>query len=182
MILGLTGYAGTGKDTLAKSLKLRHNFHRIAFADGVRNLAFELNPYIFELAMYLADAVHFYGWDAAKQYREVREFLQTLGHGARTHLGDDVWVMATRAPLIACLEEGKNVVFTDVRYPNEAAYVKSNGGKIVRIERPGIAAVNQHVTETNVDTMPIDATIVNDGTPTDLGRKATELVRQLGGN
>lgn len=183
MILGLTGYAGSGKDALAKSLKLRGDFYRIAFADKVREMALTLNPDIFseEYDSYfeLRRFVDRVGWDAAKKEDEVREYLQRLGHGSREVLGDDVWVRASRATLIGHLEQNHNVVFTDVRYHNELSFIKANGGKVFRIEREGVVAVNGHITETNVDDLPVDGVIFNNGSIQDLSQEATDLLRKL---
>jgi hypothetical protein len=58
------------------------------------------------------------------------------------------------------------VVITDVRFANEAAAIRSWGGEIIRIDRPGVGPVNGHVSEA----MPFepDEVIENDGTIEDL--------------
>ena len=37
MIIGLSGYARSGKDTVAELLVLNYGFKRVAFADGIRH-------------------------------------------------------------------------------------------------------------------------------------------------
>ena len=44
MIIGLTGYAQSGKDTVAKILVENYGFTRIAFADKIREFLYETNP------------------------------------------------------------------------------------------------------------------------------------------
>ena len=44
MIIGLTGYARSGKDTVAKILVDNYGYKRIAFADKIRELLVEINP------------------------------------------------------------------------------------------------------------------------------------------
>ncbi len=44
MIIGLTGYAQSGKDTVANILVERYGFTRVAFADKIREFLYETNP------------------------------------------------------------------------------------------------------------------------------------------
>jgi len=172
VIIGLTGYAGSGKDTVAKALRLRHGFYRLSFADKLKELALRLDPSVYHL-------VEAHGWEYAKnELPGVREYLQNLGHSVREVIGEDAWVMATRAQLIGHLQEGHHVVYTDVRYENECAFVKANGGIVVRVERPGVEAVNSHVSDTGISALPTDDLLLNDGTITQLGQKASELVEK----
>lgn len=184
MLIGLTGYAQSGKDTVAKSLRLRGDFVRMAFADKLKDLAYRLDPIVdtdsYGDVLTISHYVNMYGWDEAKKHSKVRECLQDLGNEAREVLGENVWVDAVRNQLMTHLGEGKNVVFTDVRYANEAALIKSWAGTMVRVARPGVEALNSHVTEVNVDTIPVDAMIINDGSINQLGAKVTELLRSLG--
>jgi hypothetical protein len=50
---------------------------------------------------------------------------------------------------------------TDIRFANEAAMIRDLGGVLVRVERPGVGPVNEHVSEV----MPFEAdhTLLNDG-------------------
>ena len=186
MLIGLTGYAQSGKDTVAKSLHLRGGFLRMAFADNLKNLAGRLDP-IIEVS-YKDDFLYLplqailvsNTWDEAKKIPHVRQFLQNLGNEAREVLGENVWVDAVKDQLMTYIGEGKNVVFTDVRYPNEASLIKSWGGTMVRVMRPGVKALNEHVTEVGLDNLPVDDIIVNDGTINELGSKVSDLLRKLG--
>lgn len=74
------------------------------------------------------------GWENAKKISEVRRFLQVLGtEGVRGHLGERAWVQATAK---AIKDSGaEKVVISDVRFPNEAAWVHAQGGKIIRVVR-----------------------------------------------
>ena len=56
----------------------------------------------------------------------------------------------------------------DVRFPNEAEFVRQSGGIVVRIERPDHGPVNQHVSDAGQSEIKVDLTIVNDGTPEDM--------------
>jgi len=91
----------------------------------------------------LRQVVRFFGWEAAKKNPEVRRFLQVLGTDAvRAFFGEDTWIKllmkeALARRLYTDSEGWQNVVITDVRFSNEAKWVKEQGGVIWRINRPG---------------------------------------------
>jgi hypothetical protein len=157
MIIGLSGYAQSGKDTVAKILVDHYKFIRVAFADTLRGVAYKTNPLVGD-KLHLADLVDEYGWDVAKQNPNVREFLQTLGLAAREELSADVWVVAA---LLKMSDEKKNYVVTDVRFENEAVLIKQLGGQLWRVRRPSVDAVNDHVSERALDGYKFDQVIYN---------------------
>src|SRR5262249_53275703 len=63
-----------------------------------------------------------------------RDALIRLGHGARVHLDDRVWIRAC----LAVIERQKPKVagIADVRYPNEAEAINVHGGYGVRLRCP----------------------------------------------
>jgi hypothetical protein len=46
MIIGLTGKAGSGKDTIGKYIESEYGFKRVAFADKLKELAYASNPLV----------------------------------------------------------------------------------------------------------------------------------------
>ena len=151
--IGLIGLAGSGKDTAAAALYDIAGYKRVAFADKLKMIAFCV------------------GWDGYKDERG-RALLQDLGMAARRY-NPDVWVN----DIDSLLEPGETgLVFTDVRFQNEADYVRSNGGIIVRIVRPGIIAEN-HESELKQCEIPADIEIVNDGTIEDLHNKIRAIIQ-----
>lgn len=160
--IGLTGNKEVGKDTAALAL-ISRGYHRIAFADPVRRMALAIDPVLFtsntrvEPAYRLSDMVAAMGWDKAKQHPEVRRLLQRIGTEAgRQVLGNDVWVDA--ADREAARHE--RIVFTDVRFDNEATYVRRNGGIVVSVTREGKCG-DAHSSESGVSPHLIDAEIHN---------------------
>ena len=164
MIIGLTGYAQSGKDTVAKILVERYGFTRIAFADKIKEVLLELDPIMYSGGR-LSVIVKDFGWEVAKTKPEVRRLLQTLGVSLRNHIDESVWINATFRPYDFTK---KNVVVSDVRFENEARMVKTMGGQLWRIKRLGIDAVNAHVSETQMDGYNVDQIFVNNGTIEDL--------------
>jgi cytidylate kinase len=160
MIIGLTGYAQSGKDSVAKTLVEHYGFTRLAFADKIREMLYYLNPMVKD-GFRLQNVVDAYGWDQAKVlFPEVRKELQELGVSARIHLGSNVWVDA----VFDQMTDEKNYVITDVRFENEALRITSAQGQLWRVKRPGVTAVNAHVSESELDGYKVDKILSNGGT------------------
>ena len=138
-IIGLVGFIGSGKGTVADILVERHGFIKESFANSVK------------------DAVSvIFGWDRkllegdtpeSRVWREIpdefwsrkleKEFsprlaLQLMGTEAgRDVFHSDLWVHTVER---RC-NPSKNYVIADVRFPNEIKMIKNLGGKIVRVRR-----------------------------------------------
>lgn len=178
-LIGLCGYAGSGKDSVAEILVREHGFKRYAFADKLRELAYELNPEIGinpELGdfMPLRTLVDSYGWDYTKRNSQaVRELLQRVGMWHREQFGEDFWVSVVRNKW---LQDGRPAaVVTDVRFPNEARFIRAYDGKVARVVRPGVGPINGHASE-RLD-FAHDIGISNDGGLDDLARSVGRLTR-----
>jgi hypothetical protein len=167
MIIGLTGYAQSGKDEVAKILVEQYGYTRIAFADPIRNLLYKTNPMLKE-GYRVQGLVDAYGWDKVKvDYPEARDLLQQLGVAARELFGDDFWIKQSLNDLK--LFGGENYVFTDVRFPNEAVAIrKYDNAQVWRIRRNGVLPVNQHSSETAMDGEKVEQIFMNSGSLEDL--------------
>lgn len=202
MLIGLTGKARAGKDTVAARLVERHGFTRVAFADPLKAAALGLDPYVrveddevgplreacgfqaFHGSSYyrLSRVVAFAGWEAAKGVREVRRTLQRFGQEAvRENVADDAWITAAARTAGRILAEGGSVVITDVRYPNELDAIASWGGFHLHVDRPGLVSTDPHPSETALEPYYDDAQVVitNGGTLGDLGRAVDNAVAHL---
>lgn len=178
MIIGVTGKKRAGKDTVAAYLEERHGFARVAFADPVKDLAYRLDPLIefnksFHDLQYVVDLV---GWEDAKAVPHVRQTLQRLGNEIREVLGPEVWV--DHAMIKAA--RNKRTVISDVRYPNEASKIRAQGGRVIKIIRPDQETTDTHPSETGVDLISPDFTIVNDRSKEDLLSTVEDLVGSWG--
>lgn len=163
MIIGLSGYAGTGKDTLGAFLATR-GFKSLGFADPLRAAAIAIDPVVGIDSdgdpVHYTEALDTFGYNEMKFiYPEARRFLQRLGtEFGRRQVSDTFWVDQA----MARIKPGENVVITDCRFANEATAIKARGGIIVRIERPGFGPVSEHPSETELDAWHFDQVIVND--------------------
>jgi dephospho-CoA kinase len=149
--IGLIGLAGSGKDTAAKAL-YELGYTRAAFADELKFLARK------------------FGWTGEKDECG-RALLQDLGMAARKH-DPYHWI----AHVEKWTGHRNHVVYTDVRFQNEADYIRGKGGIIVRIVRPGQIAEN-HESELKQCEVAADIEIVNDGTIEDLHEKIRNLIK-----
>lgn len=182
MWVGLYGPAGSGKDSIATYLGGLYGFNRIAFADPVREMALAIDPWIdcFDFlerptvgdpmrVVYnsrLSVLVDKFGWDYVKrEYDEVRRLLQKIGTDAVRAQTPNYWVDLARAKALDC----DRVVFTDVRFPNEADMIRSEGGIVGHVvaETTLNAEAASHASETSMDAYRPDVTLVNEHTDDD---------------
>lgn len=174
LLIGVTGYARYGKDTVGKILTEHHGYRRIGFADNVRKAALALDPIIERsTGARLSEVVALHGWEYAKELHEVRRTLQRMGtEVGRNHFGRDVWIN------MALKGVQEYTVVTDVRFPNEAEAIKERGGVIWRVLRSVSSGVSTwHASEAHIMSLPVDHMLFNNGTIEDLGA-AVALVLQ----
>ena len=146
MIIGVCGFIGSGKDTVADYLQNFHEFRRESFAGTLKDAVAAV-----------------FGWDRdllegrtkeARAWREQvdpwwaerlsmpnltpRLVLQLWGtEVARKSFHDDMWI----ASLENKLRNSKdNVVISDCRFPNEIASIKRAGGQVVWVQRGDLPA------------------------------------------
>jgi hypothetical protein len=186
MIIGITGYAGHGKDTVAKILIEDFGYRRIAFADKVREAALAIDPMVdveLHVPIRLTPLISKIGWDKAKQFPDVRRLLQRVGTDmGRNIFGQNIWIQALFDQIIGeefVNAETYNWVIPDVRFDNEAnEIVDAWHGKMWRVSRPGFdnGIGTEHTSEALIATLPVTAELANDGTIDDLRHKIHQLM------
>ena len=188
MIIGLGGYAGVGKDAVARILEKEHGFINLgSFSIYLNECLLKLDPIIgagsYKAPMRYSSTFVRYGYeryDEFKQIPEVRRLLQCMGtEVGRKMLGEDIWVDAMRRRIMAALKEGENVVVTALRYPNEVELIKDMGGLTVWVHRPGHGPINAHSSDNSVRADDFHYQVMNDGTLEDLSRKTGEFARMV---
>ena len=158
MIIGLTGAAGVGKDTIADWLEVRHGFRRIALADPIREALcamFGLSMNVFKPGI-KEQVIPWLG-------KSPRELMQTLGtEWGRRMVAHDLWLRVAQNKIASA---GQNhIVITDIRFENEVTWLRNLGGKVWIIQRDNAPSVRQHVSEASVSAGPDDVTIHNNST------------------
>jgi hypothetical protein len=159
-IIGLSGYARAGKDTIG-DLLVEKGYTRSSFADYIRKALYTLNPYASD-GNRVKDVIDNHGWEGSKLVDpEVRLLLQRLGSDVGRNLIDnDIWVDL----VLKNIPDGAKIVFTDCRFPNEAEAIKRFGGELWRVSRNGCDPVNNHISEIALDNWNFDLVLENDGT------------------
>lgn len=188
MIIGLNGYAQSGKDTFGRLLQyhLTKNAKDVSMLDVLNNYqnhqwwleeqsSWEIRKFAGKLKQVASlltgipiekfEDQEFKNTYLSDEWRihglplKVREFLQLLGTNAlRQCLHPNTWVNALFADYNPTLD---NWIITDVRFPNEAKAIKERGGMIIRIDRPGTKPINGHVSETFLDDWKFDCKVAN---------------------
>lgn len=174
-LIGLTGYARSGKSTVASILRQAHAFHEISFAEPIRDFTRQLLGYSFvELEANKETPI-----DWLEGVTTPRRIMQTLGtEWGRNMIHREIWLRVALREAKECLVEGcSDVVISDVRFVNEAAAIREAGGQIWRIYRdttePKIGQV-LHASEAEVDTIGFEVFISNNGTMEELVRKVRD--------
>lgn len=192
MLIGLTGKAGSGKDTTYETIHALFNevrpVIRLAFADLLKRsavAAFADFPDWVATASDIKDNGTIKVEVEGKTICEIsgREFLQRYGTEAHRHVfGEDFWIDAILPPLEPLdfgpfLQSSEIYVVTDVRYDNEAARIREYGGVIWLVERPGDDIdESNHPSELGIDEDLIDYLLPNDGSLDDLKNNIAKTI------
>jgi hypothetical protein len=193
MIIGISGYSGSGKDlvgTIIQEISL-NKWHIKKWAGKLKTIAsiltgipvenFEdqefkktlLGPEWGTVKDIPLNGVPVFADIQFNSLMSVRDFLQKLGTDAiRDNLHENTWVNAT----LADYTNESNWIITDTRFPNEAEAIKKAGGIVIRINRPGVQPINPHPSETSLDDWEFDAVINNDGDVSDIVHKVGLLL------
>lgn len=205
-ILGISGFAGCGKDTLADHLVEEHGFTKLALADPMKRLCQRVFSFTDEQLWgasqfrnepdkrwpfsgtcphchekcYWNDAQETWYCRDCKQpfhtHVSPRLALQTLGTEWGRTLSPDIWVRLAFAEI----EESDKMrwVIPGIRFNNEVKAVREHGGgKLLRLTRGGQQFAHQ--SEAEMATMPDDAfdyLVNNKGTKAALYAAGTHIV------
>lgn len=140
-IIGLVGFKGSGKDTVANKLREFKPYSSVAFADSLKDCVSSI-----------------FGWDRSQligDTRESRAWRETIDpwwadrlgipeftpRWAMTNFGTDlmrrhfderIWLLNTERRMN---QISGNIIVSDCRFPNEIALVKSLGGTVGWVRR-----------------------------------------------
>ena len=179
-LIGITGPARSGKDTIGDMLCDNYPMFPIGFADALKNAAATLLNRS-EREMHGLD-----DFDRELILPEwgfsTRHFLQVLGtEGCRKLFREDFWINRVKIEI----KGHDNVVITDVRFENEAAFVREMGGEVWHVTRDTAfnSGLDQeakaHASEVGVKFVPLkDYLILNDGTLDNLWERVEWLWTQ----
>lgn len=173
MIIGLSGKARAGKDTVAAILVEKYGFTKLAFADAIKVATYKLDPIVSLSGLRLQHLVDSSGWEHAKQFPEVRRLLQVMGTEVGREMFDEqIWIEMA----MTGVKSDSKIVFSDVRFRNEAEEIKYQGGQVWRITRAINADNDDHLSETQLDSWLFDQYIPNNGTLEDLEKEVDSIL------
>lgn len=196
VVVGIGGHLGAGKDEIADRLVAVHDFVKIGMSDPLAEALYILNPRIYVgyesseavKQKFIAGQIYFYqeiiddvGYVEAKTISEVRRWLQVLGTEVGRELIDkNVWVTAARKKISQLRAEGKSVVITGIRFPNELDMLKADGHISMYVFRPGHGG-DQHASENSISPDDFVYHVYNGGNLQDLYNATDDFVDWLKG-
>jgi hypothetical protein len=140
MIIGICGFIGSGKDSIADHLVKNHLFTRLSFASVLKDACADIFSWDREMLEGKTEAARVQReskdeWWSDKLGMDIspRYALQFIGTDVfRNNLNPNIWVYAVERRLKLSTN---NYVISDVRFPNEIKMITDNGGEIWRVER-----------------------------------------------
>jgi len=171
-IIGLTGPARSGKDTAAAVLS-NQGWRQYRFAGPLKSAVQTMfgltddhtDGDLKESPIDWLDGV------------TPRQIMQTLGtEWGRDCIHTDLWLRVADRALERTSDHGyPGIVISDVRFDNEAEFVRERGGSVVHIRRESAGSVNAHSSESGVTFDAADCLIDNDGTIHELGAQIRRI-------
>jgi hypothetical protein len=137
-LIGLSGFARSGKDTFYERSKLLLEKHgkkavRVAFADALKSECDELLSKYTNISAFT---------EIDKEKELIRPLLVTYGTHIRRALNENCWLEKIQPEVIEYLKSDYYVFVTDVRFKNEAQWITMNGGLLVNVARENIKPAN----------------------------------------
>lgn len=193
MLIGLTGKAGSGKDTACQLIRGyfagERSFERRAFADKLKiSAARNFYPTCTQ-----EDGLDFCNWLKENEEHRIqvvdngeivsdisgRQFLQRYGTEAhREVFGQEFWLDAILPSKNSSYGLYNDVIVTDVRFPNEADRVHECGGVVWEIIRRD-EDTDSHASEASLPRHMVDKVFKNNRTKEELREKLIKAVNEL---
>jgi len=179
MLVGICGKAGAGKDTVGDYLIKSHGFKKIALADPIKRLVkdvFALDDHtVYDRVAREQPLKNWPNWT-------VRKLLQFIGTELfRENIDDAIWVKSLWYRIQD--DKSNNYVVTDIRFPNELQFFKSNAKKgefvCLKVVRPGCdgkVGLTGHASEAY--DLDGDFEIINDGSFEVLYNRVDQIMKE----
>lgn len=194
MIIGISGKAQSGKDTVGSMIAYLKRANDPTFQDyksvsyvskeGCYNWLWKHRYFALPLKECLCSILNCTIEDLNDQHFKtillpwlnnwsVRDLLQKFGTGIRQTVDEDFWVKSLFKDYNPDFE---NWIITDVRFKSEAKAIKDKGGILIRVNKPS-AGAGSHISEIDLDDYDgFDLIIENTGSLEDLYNKVSDYV------
>jgi len=166
-LIGLSGRAGSGKDTVANYLVKNYGYIKLSFGNVLKDIVSCIFGWPRDLLE--GDTLE------SREFREKEDkwwsnhlkikitpriALQKIGTDVfRMHFHQDIWLLILKKQII----KYDKVVVTDIRFLNEYNMIKKIGGNIIKITRNNIIK-DLHLSENILDGIKFKFIIHNNGT------------------
>ena len=170
MLIGISGKAGAGKDTLGKYLcdeyRCLHYYFAKPLKEGAKVMFALTNDQIANKEVPIEP------WGISP-----RKIWQLLGTEVGRGIDPAIWIK--NAEMFIKSVPGRTVVITDVRFDNEATFIRNRGGVIINIVREQQDIIeNRHSSEGGLREDNIDLTIMNNGSIEDMCNEVTYMIQK----
>jgi hypothetical protein len=184
MLIGLVGVKQSGKDTSADYLVEKYNFHKLAFAQPLKDICKTLFNFTED---------QLYG----SQKEEIDEKWNVTPRVVYQYLGTDVfrndiqkimpeigtnfWIKLTidNYHKLKNAHHNCNVVISDIRFENELNSIRKEGGIIIKITRPSNKNIDNHDSEKEIINLQADYEIINDGSIQNLHQQIDIIIKDI---
>lgn len=182
-LIGLTGPAGCGKDTVAQILCDTQEFRRISLADPIRQGLLTMlgipEEHLTDRELKEQPMIELCG-------KSPRQAMQTLGtEWGRNCIDPHLWLKVAERKMayIRAMTAGGNacingIVISDIRFPGEAKWLREQGGSIWHIRRTNNPNSTKAGHESEIPLIPEegDSFVINDGDIDELFSQISNLI------
>lgn len=143
-IIGLLGFKGAGKDTVAKLLT-EYNYYPVSFAENLKHVLSilfgwdkeMLDGHTVESRKWRDQIDHWWAEKLGIPDFTPRKAMTMVGTDLfRKHFSDQIWILSLHKKIDDIQKQQScNIVITDIRFKNEFDYVKQIADKTYRIDR-----------------------------------------------
>lgn len=181
-LVGISGIARAGKDTLADCLTHTAHDKKVPLAGPLKlGVATMLDvPLVWTNSDDIKDK------ELPEFGFSLRKAMQTLGTEWGRALSEDLWVNIAHKKYRQHVEQMRGLgvtdslfVVPDVRFGNEANWILEQGGVIIRVVRDVENPVEAHASEAGVPEELISATLHNNSTKEEFMHRAKEIRKEL---
>ena len=167
-LVGIAGRMSVGKSEVAQMLQETQDYEGVSFAKPLKEMAAVLMHNL----GYSCEGVDFY---LTHKYSVIpklgismRHLLQTLGtEWGRMMIKRSLWVDLADFNISEAFEYA-DVVIDDVRFEDEAAFIRDHDGLVIHLRRPGAGSASDHVSESGITVGARDVVVMNEGSLGDL--------------
>ena len=192
MLVGFGFKANSGKGTCADLLVKHYEFKPVSFADAIKRASMKMFGFTEEQTFtqegkktvdpfWGITPVQAFQWVGTECFRETFGDLMVDAGIWSEEGAQDFWIKALQKRLESRLLT-ENFVLEDVRFPNEAKWIKNMGGVLIRVDRKDqneldIGRDREHLSETSLEGYEgWDFVIHNDSTIENMKKQLTKIM------